>query len=316
MDAPLPAPPLPPDVDLTNFPFMPLDVARLRRSKAWLICKRRPELAFYMINLWTASWHETPAGSLEDDDDVLADLAMCPPREWPKLKVDVLRGWMKYSDGRLYHETVVEKASEAWKAKLVDAHKRECDRLRKENKKRAEDGRIALRFPDFEDWKAARDAQSSGGTVAPSAGIPTESALKGQGQGELKGQGERSSLREDLRARVESDRIGMAKIREIYPGGIYPQSKWLLGEREARNRVDEGETWEVLIAGSAGYAAQCASIEREAKYVYSPENFFGTKRLYRDDFPIPQTREQMQHDRALKTITDWAGEPELANAAN
>ncbi len=49
----LPPPPIAADVDLTDFQFMPLDVARLRRSKAWLICKRRPELAFYMMNLWT-----------------------------------------------------------------------------------------------------------------------------------------------------------------------------------------------------------------------------------------------------------------------
>jgi hypothetical protein len=80
-----PWPMVAPDVDLTDFKFMPLEVARLRRSKAWLICKRRPALAFYMLNLWTASWHERPAGSLEDDDDVLADAAMCPPERWPEV---------------------------------------------------------------------------------------------------------------------------------------------------------------------------------------------------------------------------------------
>src|SRR5262249_5330401 len=73
-----PPPMVPAEVDLRDFPYMPFEVARLRRSKAWLICKRRPELAFYMLNLWTAAWHERPGGSLEDDDDVLADAAMCP----------------------------------------------------------------------------------------------------------------------------------------------------------------------------------------------------------------------------------------------
>jgi len=39
--ADLPLPPVPPDADLTDFKFMPLEVERLRRSRAWLICKRR-----------------------------------------------------------------------------------------------------------------------------------------------------------------------------------------------------------------------------------------------------------------------------------
>ncbi|MFM0432359.1 DUF1376 domain-containing protein [Paraburkholderia aspalathi] len=110
----LPEPPVPTDCDLRDFPFMPLDIARLRRSKAWLKAKRNPALAFYMVNLWTASWHELPASSLEDNDAVLADLAMCDSRKWPKIRGDVLHGWIKCSDGRLYHPVVAEKAQVAW----------------------------------------------------------------------------------------------------------------------------------------------------------------------------------------------------------
>ena len=96
---------------------MPLQVERLKKSKAWLYAKRRPELGFYMINLWAASWHEVPAASLEDDDDVLADAAMCDLKRWPQVKEKVLHGWVKCSDGRLYHPVVAEKAIEAWEAK-------------------------------------------------------------------------------------------------------------------------------------------------------------------------------------------------------
>jgi hypothetical protein len=115
----LPPPPIPAGADLTDFPYMPLQVARLRRSKAWLICKRRPDLAFYMLNLWTAAWHERPAGSLEDDDDVLADLAMCSPERFDKLREAVLRGWVKCSDGRLYHPVVAEVVLEVWEQKCA-----------------------------------------------------------------------------------------------------------------------------------------------------------------------------------------------------
>lgn len=108
---------VPPDCDLRDFRFMPVDVERLRRSKAWLIAKRNPELGFYMMNLWMVSWHELPAASLEDDDDVLADAAMCDIKRWAKVKDTVLRGWVKGDDGRLYHPVVAEKARDAWEGK-------------------------------------------------------------------------------------------------------------------------------------------------------------------------------------------------------
>ncbi|WP_407059250.1 DUF1376 domain-containing protein (plasmid) [Ralstonia syzygii subsp. celebesensis] len=135
----LPNPLTPPDCDLRDFPFMPLEINRLRRSKSWLKAKRNPALAFYQINLWTAAWHDVPAGSLEDDDDVLADLAMCDAAKWPKVREEVMRGWLKCSDGRLYNPTVCEKALESWAAKVdrreKDEHER--DRKRREREDRA-----------------------------------------------------------------------------------------------------------------------------------------------------------------------------------
>ena len=53
----LPNPLVPAECDLTDFKFMPLEVEQLRKSKAWLIARRRPELAFYMLNLWMRAWH-------------------------------------------------------------------------------------------------------------------------------------------------------------------------------------------------------------------------------------------------------------------
>lgn len=113
----LPEPLTPADCDLRDFPYMPLMITRLRRSKAWLMAKRQPELGFYMLNLWAAAWHDKPAASLEDDDDVLADLAMCTIEKWMKVRDKVLHGWVRCSDGRLYHPIVAEQATLAWKAR-------------------------------------------------------------------------------------------------------------------------------------------------------------------------------------------------------
>lgn len=173
----LPAPLTPADCDLRDFAFMPLDVARLRRSKAWLKAKRNPVLAFYLINLWTASWHDMPAASLENDDDVLADLAMCEPGKWAKIKADVLYGWVECSDGRLYHPTVAEKAVEAWEAKQAQRQRTEAARLAKEQK------RIATQQLLSQTLQAA----SVTGSVTEAA-----TGSKGEGQGE--GQGDLYSV--------------------------------------------------------------------------------------------------------------------------
>lgn len=104
----------PSDCDLRRFPFIPLYIDRLRRSKSWLRCRRQPAIGFYMMNLWIASWHEVPAASLEADDDVLADAAMCHPEAWDAVKADVLVGWVRCKDGRLYHPVVAEMAKDAF----------------------------------------------------------------------------------------------------------------------------------------------------------------------------------------------------------
>lgn len=122
-DSQAPSDLVPAGCDLRDFAFMPLQVERLRRSKAWLKCKRNPALAFYMVNLWTASWHDVPAGSLEDDDDVLADLAMCTKRRWSIVRDDVLKEWVPIGDGRIYNPAICEKALVAWSAKVIRMRK-------------------------------------------------------------------------------------------------------------------------------------------------------------------------------------------------
>lgn len=77
-------------------------------------CKRNPAIAFYLVNLWTASWHQVPAASLEDDDEYLCDVAQCDPKTWPRVRQFVLAGFEKCSDGRLYHHYVAQEANKAW----------------------------------------------------------------------------------------------------------------------------------------------------------------------------------------------------------
>lgn len=136
-------------LDIRRLPYMPLQIDRLRKSRAWLRCRRQPELGFYLMNLWMAAFHSVPAGSLEDDDDVLAAAAMCDPVTWAAVKNDVMYGWSKDGGDRVSHAVVTEIATVA------------ATKLR-QNKDRTEAAREALS-------KARSGAKSAGNDSGASA---------------------------------------------------------------------------------------------------------------------------------------------------
>ena len=105
-----PEPLVPAEVDLRDFPFIPLDVVRLRDSRLAAISSGDEFMAWMM--LVCASWHQQPAGSLPDDDVDLARLAGFGRvvKEWEKVRDGALYGWILCSDGRFYHPIVAEKA--------------------------------------------------------------------------------------------------------------------------------------------------------------------------------------------------------------
>jgi hypothetical protein len=195
------APLTPPDSDLRDFAFMPLDVVRLRDAD--ITAMSSGDEFRCAVLLWCASWHQIPAASLPDNDVVLANLAGFGRvvREWKKVREGALRGWIKCSDGLMYHPVVAEKACEAWHSKLQHAYGKLLDRTRKENKVREAGKLSAIVVPPFEQWIADGrpttynpDANRKAGGIPPeskdsSEGNPAENTLKGEGQGEGEGQG-------------------------------------------------------------------------------------------------------------------------------
>lgn len=113
----MPEPLVPAHVDLRDFPFMPLDVARLRDSA--IVDEVSGDEFRAAILLWCASWHQVPAGSLPNDTKQLSKFAGYGRvvSEWEKVAEGALYGWVECSDGRLYHPVVAEKAIEAWEKK-------------------------------------------------------------------------------------------------------------------------------------------------------------------------------------------------------
>ncbi len=114
-----PYPLVPAEVDLRDFGFMPLDVATLMSSSLWVKAKKDPRVGHAAVSLWCRSWHEVPAASLPNADELLADFAGCDEVEFARIKERVLANFVLCTDGRLYHEHVAKKALEAWDAKLA-----------------------------------------------------------------------------------------------------------------------------------------------------------------------------------------------------
>lgn len=196
------APLTPTDCDLTDFAYMPLDVARLRQSE--LTSDETPEACWAAVLLWCASWHEVPAASIPDNDQWQAKQCGYVARgkidkAWESVRAGALRGFVKCSDGRLYHTVVAEKARESWESKQRHAYGKMAERVRKANKHRAENSLPPIDSPTFEQWLSAgrvdplppEAPHAKHGippeTQPPSAGIPPEKTLKGEGEGEGEG---------------------------------------------------------------------------------------------------------------------------------
>jgi hypothetical protein len=151
--------PLPSDVDLSDLPFMPLHDKRLVKSRAWLQAKNwrggGPGLGFCLFNLWVEAFRSVPAGSLEDDDDMLADQARCDIEFWTVIRDKALRGWEKRG-GRLWHPVIAELAWDLWLQRLKARHEKALDSHRAAAKRATDAGRMPPDPPGgFHDWMGA-----------------------------------------------------------------------------------------------------------------------------------------------------------------
>jgi hypothetical protein len=146
-------------------------------------------------------------------------------------------------------------------------------------------------------------------------GYTKDYALSGSGAGAVTGAGadtqeQRANPADDDPCGSEgkpadrdpTNREAFERLRAGYPLGTYPQSDWLLGEREACKRVEEGEegsTWADLEAGVLRYRDQLVARGKlGTEFVYSPKNFFTVReKRWRDPWPLPRTTGKPEVER-------------------
>ena len=200
----LPRPLTPRDCDLRAYDWFPFFHKRLRQSSFW---KRASDLACRIsVDLWAEAYEQVPAASLPDDDHLLAEWAGFGRRDisgWLAVKDEVMSAWVRCDDGRWYHAVLSEVACAAFVKHRVHAWTRECDRLRKENARRAKSGEQPLEMPQkplddpFENEASAGNMAASGGSPSDNPQIPAENLLRGRA---------RETIEEETRVRASRGR--------------------------------------------------------------------------------------------------------------
>lgn len=153
----LPAPLTPPDCNLRGLPFMPLHTERLLDSD--MMALSTGEEFKTALRLWCKSWNQEPAASLPDDDRILAHLAGKELPAWRKVRDMALRGFVKCSDGRLYHPVIAQEAINAMQ--------------RREEHQAAKDGDNERKREEREDRKLLFGALRDVGVILPAKGTST-----------------------------------------------------------------------------------------------------------------------------------------------
>jgi uncharacterized protein YdaU (DUF1376 family) len=95
------------------------------------------------------------------------------------------------------------------------------------------------------------------------------------------------------------NREAFERLRAGYPIGAYPQSDWLIGEREACRRVEEGARWSELEAGELRYRDQLVARGKAGtEFVYSPKNFFTAReKRWTEPWPLPRANGKPEIER-------------------
>lgn len=129
MTDPRPAP-YPADTRAKGWRFE-LDYERIEQSATWGLTTLKPEARPWLLMTWYTAWKQTPCGSMPADPEVFAGLIGASDTTFSKHRKVLLRGWWMADDGRLYHDTLVQRVLEMLKQRRGDADRQAANRAKK-----------------------------------------------------------------------------------------------------------------------------------------------------------------------------------------
>ena len=101
-----------------------------------------------------------------------------------------------------------------------------------------------------------------------------------------------------------SDTETFAYLRSLYPAFSGNQADWLLAERACLQRIDEGATWEDLLAAARRFQAFVAAGGRSGpQFVDLPSKFFGNG-MWEQPWTPPPTKAEIRLNGNLDTCAE------------
>lgn len=133
-----------------------LDMERARQSDTWALAK--PEVRPWLLMLWAVAWEQLPCGSLPDDDELIAARIDMPIKLFQKHKSILLRRWWKATDGRLYHDVLVQRVTEMIDRKRSESERKAAWRARKDAERAAATASVPSSDTSVPDMSRGTDA--------------------------------------------------------------------------------------------------------------------------------------------------------------
>ncbi|CUI29910.1 DUF1376 domain-containing protein [Achromobacter xylosoxidans] len=152
-----------------------LDHERIRQSDTWALAA--PEIRPWLLMLWMTAWEQTPCGSLPQDDELIAARIGMPLDQFQSCKARLMRGWWLADDGRLYHDTLAERALEMIERRDGERNRKAEYRERKKAERAAaqhgDSPGSSAGSPDLSHGTGAGLPRDSGGSDATGTGTGT-----------------------------------------------------------------------------------------------------------------------------------------------
>lgn len=105
---------------------------QIGKSETWLRA-RTGYVRAHLLLLWTEAWEQKPCGSLPNDDELIGLLLGMEPEDFAKHRAVLMRGWWVAEDGRLYHDTIVERVLDMIHKRMSNAERTRRSREREAN---------------------------------------------------------------------------------------------------------------------------------------------------------------------------------------
>jgi uncharacterized protein YdaU (DUF1376 family) len=235
----LPPPLVEADVDCTDLDGFYLNVERLMSSE--LLALHGNEIIGAAVLLWCRAWKQRPAASLPDDDRINAAFARLSLKKFREVKDAVMRGFVKCSDGRLYHVFLSKVATDAFRRKVAFQNKRwaDAERLRQWRGSRKETADVA---------PGTRD-ETQNETHVETRFVADRNGKEGEGEGE------RYIKRKSSPS--ESTKESASKGRRLPPDWLPTDDDWatacrLLGRQKAEIELAKFRDYWPAKPGSGG----------------------------------------------------------------